>query len=61
VEHEWPVFDLKRYWKVGALRDGVLKLAIGDETPRAGLEKGDTRNGKRGCMIDVRFDSQNLR
>jgi hypothetical protein len=40
VEHEWPVFNLKRYWKVRALSDGVLKLAIGDETPRAGLGKG---------------------
>jgi hypothetical protein len=40
VEHERPVFNLKRYWKVRALRDGVLKLAIGDETPRAGLGKG---------------------
>jgi hypothetical protein len=42
VEQEWPVFDLKRYWKVRALGDGVLKLAIGDETPRAGLGKGET-------------------
>jgi hypothetical protein len=63
VEYEWPVFNLKRYWKVRALGDGVLKLAIGDETPRAALGKGkgDTRKGKRGYMIDVRLDAQNLR
>ena len=48
VEQEWPIFDLKGYWKVRALRDGVLKLAIGDETPRTGLGTGDTRKGKRG-------------
>ena len=40
VEHEWPVFNLKRYWKIRALRNGILKLAICDEAPRAGLGKG---------------------
>lgn len=40
VEREWPVFNLKRYWKIRALSDGVVKFAIGDETPRAGLGKG---------------------
>ncbi len=55
MEHEWPVFDLKRYRKVRALCDGVLKLAICDETPRACLGKGDTRKGKRGYMVDVRL------
>lgn len=53
VEQERPVFDLKRYWKVRALRDGVLKLAIGDKTPRTGLGNGDTRQGKRGYMARV--------
>jgi hypothetical protein len=50
VEQEWPVFDLKRYWKVRALRDAVLELAIGDETPRAGLGKGKARKCKRGIQ-----------
>ena len=50
MKQEWPVFDLKGYWKVRALRNGVLKSAIVDETPRAGLGKGDTRKGKRGYM-----------
>jgi hypothetical protein len=54
VEQEWPIFDLKRYWEVRALRNGVLKLAIGDKTPRAGLGNGDTREGKRGYMTLVR-------
>jgi hypothetical protein len=53
VEQEWPVFDLKGYWKVRALRDGVLKLAMGDETPRAGLGKGETRKGKPGYMARI--------
>ena len=48
VQQEWPVFDLKRYWKVRALRDSVLKLAIGDKTPGVqALGKGDTQKGKR--------------
>ena len=40
VEQKWPIFDLERYGKVGALCNGVLKLAIGDEAPRACLGKG---------------------
>jgi hypothetical protein len=46
VEQKWPIFDLKRYWKVRALRNGVLKLAMSDEAPRACLGRG----GKRGYM-----------
>jgi hypothetical protein len=53
MEQEWPIFDLKRYWEIRALRDGVLELAIGDKAPRAGLGKEDTRKGKRGCMTRV--------
>lgn len=44
MKHKWPIFDLKRYRKVAALRNGVLKLAMGDEAPRACLGKGgDTK------------------
>jgi hypothetical protein len=53
VEQEWPVFDLKRYWKVRALGDGVLKLAIGDKAPWTGLGNGDTRKCKRGYVTRV--------
>jgi hypothetical protein len=53
VKQEWSVFDYKRYWKIRALRDGVLKLAMGDETPRAGLGKAETQNVKPGYMTRV--------
>jgi hypothetical protein len=46
VKQEWSVFDYKTYWKVRALCDGVLKLAMGDETPRTGLGKAETQNVK---------------
>jgi hypothetical protein len=37
VEQERPVLDFERYWEVGALGDGILEIAMGDETPGAGL------------------------
>jgi hypothetical protein len=37
VEQERAVFDFESYWEVGALGDGVLELAMGDEAPGAGL------------------------
>ena len=37
VEQERPVFDFERYREVGALGDGVLEVAMSDETPGAGL------------------------
>ena len=48
VEQERSVFDLKGYRKVRALRYGILELAMANETPRAGLERRETRKGKRG-------------
>jgi hypothetical protein len=37
VEQERPVLDFERYWEVGTLGDGILELAMSDETPGAGL------------------------
>jgi hypothetical protein len=47
VEEEWPMFDFERYWKVTALGNGSLKLAVSDETPGAGLWEGRKGNGQR--------------
>jgi hypothetical protein len=57
VEQERPVFDFERYWEVGALGDGVLKRAMSDETPLAGLwrrEKVSERCMARECLCAVR-------
>lgn len=53
MEQEWSVFDLKRYWKVRALPDSVLKLVMGDKTPRAGLGKAETRIHDAGELMYV--------
>jgi hypothetical protein len=37
VEQERPILDFERYWEVGALGDGILKIAMSDETPGTGL------------------------
>lgn len=43
VEQEWAVFDFEGYWKVGTLRDGILKLALSDEAPGAGEVRDDNK------------------
>ena len=47
VEQERPIFDFERYWKVCALSNGGLKLAVSNETPRTGLWNTRTREGQR--------------
>jgi hypothetical protein len=37
MEQERAVFHFEGYWEVGALRDGSLEFAMGDETPGTGL------------------------
>jgi hypothetical protein len=49
VEQEWPVFNFERYWKVTTLGNGILKLAVSDETPGAGLWKGQRGMISRTC------------
>ena len=43
VEYERPIFDFERYWKVCALSNGGLKLAVSDETPWTALWNTRTR------------------